>query len=115
MVVAVETVSGPAIHFDNATTTIRVPLPAFEVSVPHGLPLRGARTSQIKVIDETTTAHSLHLEIEGVANSDATLTLRRNGPATLKPIGGGSLTGDELHIHLPAGTGYVTQSITLNW
>jgi len=115
MVVSVETVSGAAIHFDNAAANIRVPLPAFEVSIPHSLPLRGTRTSQIKVIDEATTARSLHLEIEGIANSDATLTLQRNGPASLKPVQGATLTGDELHIHFPVGLGYVTQSVTLNW
>ena len=38
-----------------------------------------------------------------------------NGPARLKPIEGATLTGDELHIHFPAGSGYVTQAITLNW
>jgi glycogen debranching enzyme len=115
MLVSIENISGTVIHFDNAKTSLRVPLPAFEISIPHGLPVRGARTSQIKVIEETTTAHSLHLEIEGMVNSDTTLALHRNGTAILKLSEGATLAGDELHIHFPAGTGYVTQPITLNW
>jgi hypothetical protein len=119
MTVSLEDVSGPAVHFDGNADSFRVPLPAFEVSIPHGLPLRGARTAQIKVIDEAATPHSLHLEIEGVAGSETTLLLRRNGPATLKPVvntdGGATLTGDELHIHFPAGQGYITRAVTLSW
>ena len=121
-------VAGAAVRVEDQKTSIRVPLPALEVSIPHGLPLRGSRTTQIKILDETATARSLHLGIEGLAGSKVTLPLRRNGNAALKPVirqdGTATLSGaivspivrgDDLLIEFPAGTGYVTQSFTLSW
>jgi glycogen debranching enzyme len=115
MVVSLEMVSGPVVHFDGGTASVRVPLPPVEVSVSHGLPVRGARTAQLKVIDEVIAARSLRLELEGIAGSESTLALTRNDAAARPRAEGGELVGDQLHIHFPAGSGYVTQTVTLSW
>jgi len=115
MLVSLDTVSGPAIHLGEGMASVRIPLPAVEVSLSHGLPVRGARTAQLKVIDEVSTAHSLRLELEGIAGSDSTLAVTRNDAALQPRVEGGELAGDELHIHFPAGSGYVTQTVTLSW
>jgi glycogen debranching enzyme len=115
MFVSVDTVSGPPVHLRSGTTSIRVPLPAVEVSIPHGLPLRGARTAQVKVIGETTTDHSLRLEVEGIAASESMFAITRNDVSARPRAEGGELTGDQLRIHFPAGSGYVTQTVTLTW
>ena len=94
--------------------TMRVPLPAVEVSFGHGLPLRGARTAQMKVLSETTDAHTLKLELEGVAGSSAVLHVRRNGAVHPK-ADGAELLGDELRVQFGAWSGYVRQAVTLRW
>jgi hypothetical protein len=90
-------------------------LPAVEVVVPHALPLRGARTSQPKVLSETRTANSYTLEIEAPADTTMTLHVIRNDPAAQVHAEGATLLNDDLHLHLPSGTGYTTQTITLRW
>jgi len=94
---------------------LRVPLPAVEVSVGHGLPLPGARTAQMKVLDETMDAHSLRLELEGMGGSESLLQVRRNGSAVHLRVEGADLQVDTLHVHFPAGSGYVQQTVTLRW
>ena len=93
---------------------VRVPLPAVEVSLEHGLPLRGARTAQMKVLNETTEAHALGLEVEGLAGSSAVLHVRRNGAGMLTAEGA-QLTGNTLRVRFRDGEGYVTQVVTLRW
>ena len=66
MVVSVDTLTGPPVHLAGGATSTRVALPGVEVEIPHGLPLRGARTAQLKVIGEEISARSIRLEIEGM-------------------------------------------------
>jgi hypothetical protein len=118
MVVQIQRVSGAAVHFAGASKdagVLRVPLPAFEVSIGHGLPLPGARTEQMKVLEETADAHSLRLELEGMAGSESVLRLRRNDGAAQVKVEGAELQADTLHVHFPAGSGYVSQTVTLRW
>jgi glycogen debranching enzyme len=117
MELRIEQVSGPTVHFGGAAATemMRVPLPAFEIGIGHGLPLPGARTTQMKVLDETTDAHSMTLELEGMAGSESELTLRRNNAAAKLKVDGAELTADTLQVHFPAGSGYVPQTVTLRW
>jgi glycogen debranching enzyme len=115
MVVSITQVSGSAVHFEKNATSIRVPLPAVEVSLPHGLPLRGAATAQIKVIDEAVSARSLHLEIEGVSGTEATLAIRQNDLSGTPTVTGASLKQGQLRVRFPEGKGYVSQAITLSW
>jgi glycogen debranching enzyme len=118
MVLRIQQVSGPPAHFAGAAVgadMLRVPLPAFEVAISRGLPLPGARTSQMKVLNETADSHSLRLDLEGMAGSEAELQLRRNDTAAPLHVDGADLISDTLHVHFPAGSGYVSKTVTLHW
>ncbi len=117
MVVSVKLLSGPAVQLAGASgdgTSVRIPLPAVEVSVQHGLPPRGSRTAQMKVVDEVRDSHSLRLQLEGMAGSQATLTVRRNEAVTVH-VEGAELTGDALRVSFDGGSGYRTRVVTLRW
>jgi hypothetical protein len=115
MNVTLDMKSGAAVHFTSGGTSTRVPLPDVEVSMTHGLPQRGARTTQLKVMDEQATANSLKLDLEGMGGSESTLTLVRNHVAGKVRAAGAELVGDQIHVHFAAGSGYVTQTVTLSW
>ena len=111
MVVTLKHISGPAVTLASAS---RVPLPAVEVAIAHGLPLRGARTTQMKVLQTTYGERSLTLELEGVGGSEGVLRVRRNGPAPVLRVEGGQLSGDALRVTF-AGSGYGERTVTLHW
>jgi glycogen debranching enzyme len=115
MLVSVDVVSGPPVHLDGGVDSKRIALPPVEVSIAHGLPLRGARTSQVKVIEEIAGTNSLRLELEGIGGSESTLTLVRNDSAVRPRVAGAEIVGDQLRVHFLAGSGYVSQSVTVNW
>ena len=118
MVVQLVQVAGPAVHLvgEGVTrNTLRIPVPAFEIAIRHGLPLPGARTAQMKVLSERADAHSLRLELEGVAGSESSLTLCTNDPSAKLHVDGADLKSETLHVHFPEGTGYVSKVVTLRW
>ncbi len=134
IVVKASTTSGPAVRLGTAAKNARTAadglsiafaLPPVEVAVPHGLPLPGARTSQMKVLAETATANSLRLELEADAGSVVELKLRRNGTklnvradgAKLVSAeqGSGASSLDFLTVKFSSGTGYQEQIVTLHW
>ncbi|HUY82391.1 MAG TPA: hypothetical protein VMU92_11770 [Acidobacteriaceae bacterium] len=101
---------------------IAFPLPAVEVAIAHGLPLPGARTTQMKVLAETFAPHSLTLDLEAEAGTVATLKARRNAAKLKLTAEGGTLTAgdaesglDALRVEFPAGNGYVQKTVTLRW
>ncbi len=115
MLISVSTRSGPPVHLANGKDSMRNPLPAVEIVLPHTLPNRGDRTAQSRIIDENLAPASMHLEVEGLADTDVVLTLHRNIPQAKPQVEGGTLSGDQLHIHLPAGAGFTVQSVTVRW
>lgn len=134
LIVKVVTLSGPAVRLESATknartssdkSSIAFALPPVEVAVLHRLPLPGARTSQMKVLTETTDAHELKLELEANAGSVVELKVRRNQAKLNLHAEGGTLTNtsiapgddglDRLIVKFPAGTGYQQQAVTLRW
>ncbi|GAC1647039.1 MAG: hypothetical protein NVS9B15_05480 [Acidobacteriaceae bacterium] len=115
IVASVQTLSGPKVLLGDGSESVSVPTPAVEVCMPHGLPVRGSRTTQPKVLDESSTSNSLHLEIEGSAGSETTLKLVTHTPALRLRVEGAELAGDQLHIRFPAGAGYTTQTVTVRW
>jgi hypothetical protein len=116
MEVRIEQVSGPAVSLEGATNgVLRVALPGVEISVPHRLPLRGSRTSQMKVVGEHYGPTSLRLSLMGTAGSTETLTLRRNSAKKNVRAEGAELHGDALRVTFGPGPGYVTQDVTLSW
>ena len=115
MAVEMKAVSGGPVRLVGASGgRLRVPLPGVEVSVGHGLPLPGARTGQLKVLDETVTGRSMRLEVEGVGGTEARLKVRRNGTGLKVAAEGGELMGEELVVRF-GGAGYGRQVVTLRW
>jgi glycogen debranching enzyme len=132
LIVKIVTLTGPAVRLTTTVkeartaadgSSIAFPLPPVEVAIPHTLPLPGARTSQLKVLAETATPHSLKLELEADAGSVVTLQLRRNASklnvhaegAELASTGADGSALDTLTVKFPAGIGYQQQPVTLHW
>jgi len=134
LVVKVSTVSGPAVRLASTVKGSRVgsdgasvvfALPAVEVAVPHGLPLPGARTAQMKVLGESSEARSLKLELEAEGGAVVQLKVRRNGDKVNLHADGGTIlraTGgrdggglEDLVVKFPEGAGYQGQVVTLRW
>jgi hypothetical protein len=69
----------------------------------------------MKVLNETADSHSLRLDLEGMAGSEAELQLRRNDTAAPLHVDGADLISDTLHVHFLAGSGYVSKTVTLHW
>jgi hypothetical protein len=131
LIVKAATTSGPVVRLETAVKSARTAadglsiafsLSPVEVSVPHELPLPGARTSQIKVLAETAATHSIKLELEADGGSVVELQHRRNAPklnvrangARISPKKGESGL-DSLIIEFPSGGGYKQQTVTLQW
>ena len=114
MLISLTNVSGEPVHFADGRDSLKVALPAIEIALTHGLPKRGARTSQLKVLAETYTANSLHLEIEGVAGSEQEITICRNGAVAELMVEGAELIGDRLRVPFSS-SAYATHAITLRW
>jgi glycogen debranching enzyme len=95
--------------------TLRLPLPAVEVSISHGLPIPGSRTAQMKVLSETYDPHSLRLELEAIGGTQSILTLRLNDPRAAVKIEGAKLDAEKLHVNFSPSSGYVTQVVTISW
>jgi glycogen debranching enzyme len=132
LVVKVVAVSGPKVRLTSLVkgsrsstdgSSIIFALPAVEVAVPHGLPLLGARTSQMKVLGETVEARSLKLELEGEAGSVVELKVRRNESKLNLHVDGGTLLNsvdkgdglDRLVVRFAEGTGYQQKVVELRW
>ncbi|MGA7158626.1 MAG: hypothetical protein WBY53_17400 [Acidobacteriaceae bacterium] len=115
MVVRLQQVSGVAVTFAGGGELMRVPLPAFEVAIGRGLPQPGARTAQMKVFDETVGAHSLQLELEGLAGTEDVLKVRRNDAGAHLRVEGAEVVPEGVRVKFPAGGGYVSQTVTLRW
>ena len=118
MKVSLRQVEGAPVRIEGASpgeSTLRVPLPAVEVSVGHGLPPRGAITAQMKVLSEKIEGRSLRLEVEGIAGSQASMRLRRNDASVPVRVEGAVRVGDELRVSFGPGIGYVTQVVTVRW
>ncbi len=101
--------------------TLTFSLPAVEVAISHGLPSQGSRTAQIKVLSQAENAHSMTLELEGIAGNVAELGIRLNRPGLkLKATGANveEIRPDGLQtltVNFPSGTGYQTQTVKLSW
>jgi hypothetical protein len=96
---------------------LRIPLPAVEVGIGHGLPEPGGTTSQMKVLDQRESAHSLWLQMSAPANSVQTLFLRVNDPKIHPRTDAAEVSPDfsSFRVRFPSGTGYVRKDIKLSW
>ena len=109
--------SSRAVATAVANGEIRIPLPAVEVGVTHGLPEAGVITAQMKVIDQQESIHSLRLRLSAPANSSQVLFVRLNSSKIRLQIDGAELSGDcsQLRLQFPSGAGYVEKVVTLSW
>jgi glycogen debranching enzyme len=115
MEVNVQDVSGPPVTLQNGKQTISMPLPAVEVSIPHGLPPRGSRTAQLKVLNESYQDRTMRLEIEALGGSEWAIPVRLNNTSLKVRVDGAELANGELRVRLPSGTRYVSHTITIAW
>ncbi|HEX5236586.1 MAG TPA: hypothetical protein VFW25_14800 [Silvibacterium sp.] len=102
--------------------SISFPLPAVEVAAPHGLPLPGARTAQMKVLAENWGARSLALDLEADAGSVVEMKVRSNQAGIRIRAEGATISqaaGDTgislLIVNFPTGTGYQQKTVILRW
>jgi glycogen debranching enzyme len=96
---------------------LQIPLPPVEVGIGYGSPEAGAVTSQMKVLDERASAHSLQLRLSAPANSDQMLFLRVNDSRTRPKISGAAVSPDltAIHVQFPSGDGYVEKTVSISW
>lgn len=131
LIATVTTLSGPLVHLATSASgtqikdggaSIAFPLPPVEIATSRRLPQPGARTSQVKVLSESRTPHSLTLDLEAEAGSSVGMRLRRNGltapihatGAELAPMAPkGEL--QDLRVDFPSGSGYQQKSIRFTW
>ncbi len=99
-------------------TELRIPLPAVEVGLPHGLPEAGAATSQMKVLDQQSGPRSLRLRLSAPAKSDQLLFLRLNDPKVRLHAEGAEVTQNstQLKVHFPdSDKQYAEKEVVLSW
>jgi hypothetical protein len=104
----------------SANGVLRIPTPPVEIGMDYGasnaLPLSGARTTMLKVLEQQEGPRSLTLLLEAQGGSTQTLYLRQRDQRLRLHVEGGSIAGDgRLTVRLPAGEGYVRQQVTLRW
>ncbi|HEY1802946.1 MAG TPA: hypothetical protein VGG45_00555, partial [Terracidiphilus sp.] len=103
-----------------ANGALEIPAPAVEVGLDYGadaaLPLPGARTAMMKVLQQDAAPHSLTLLLEARGNSTQMLFLRQREGRVHLNVEGGTVTPEgRLEVHFPAGEGYVRQQVILRW
>jgi len=74
----------------------------------------------MKVLSESHEPHALRLELEGMAGTESTLIVRRNDAKVDFKAEGAKLAADKLQVNFApapgeAGSGYVTQIVTIRW
>jgi glycogen debranching enzyme len=117
---------GASPHLESRTAgskfadgALRIPLPAVEVEILHRLPPPGSTTSQLKVLDQQTSPHSLTLTLSAPANSRQELSVRVNAKVKLSAgdadLGPGAEAMRRLQVTFPPGAGYVDKVVTLTW
>ena len=96
-----------------ATHELSIPLPEVELEMPHGLPLPGAATAQLKAISEQRAAGSYTVEFEapGGAQFDLPVRLNRRGVR----VEGAEIVQPHLRLHFPEGEGYRRLNVKFTW
>jgi glycogen debranching enzyme len=99
---------------------LEIPLPAVEIALSQRLPEFGAKTEQLKVLDEQRGSRSLTVILSAPASSSHTILLRTNAPGT-QVTAAHAVIGAErdglrpVTLTFPTGAGYATQSVTFTW
>ncbi len=113
-----------AVVGSEGSSSLRIPLPAVEASVATDLPLPGARTEQMKVLDQQAGPRSLTLRLAAPAGSKQGFRLRRNDPKVrIRSDDGLPLKADAQQTvdldfaagQSDAGKGYVERTVRFTW
>ncbi|HEX3684345.1 MAG TPA: glycogen debranching protein [Bryobacteraceae bacterium] len=101
------------VHGPAPIGTAWFPLPPVELSIPAHLPLEGAVTSQLKVLDERSSERQAVFSLAALGGSSYDLAVRLNRSNVAAQ--GGELRGGKLHVEFPSGSGYRTKTVTFTW
>ncbi|MBV9303004.1 MAG: glycogen debranching protein [Acidobacteriaceae bacterium] len=104
----------PACRTSASTShSISIPLKAVEIAIPSDLPVAGATTAQLKVLDETYSANraTFTVEAQGGAKYELPVRLNRAGIS----VKGAEISADTLHLRFASGSGYQNQTVTFSW
>jgi glycogen debranching enzyme len=88
-------------------------LPPVEVAILTALPPPGSPTAQLKVVDELREADRYELGLEAPAGSEYVLPLRLHRVGV--KADGAELTGSNLKLRFPAGSGYQALRVVFTW
>lgn len=98
---------------------LQVPLPAVEIGMPFDaadtLPLPGASTESMKVLEEQRQPRQLTLALEAQGGSIQKLFLRVNSRKAHVTADGATINGTLLIVKFPTAIGYQKQTVTLHW
>lgn len=103
---------------------LHIPLPDVEIAMHHQLPEFGAATSQLKVLDQQATAHSLTLSLSGLGGSTYNLLLRENASKLHVRADGATLSVSKdglrdglraVSIAFSPAPGYAMKTVTFSW
>jgi hypothetical protein len=104
---------GPCNAPASTSHSASVPLKPVEISIPATLPLEGSTTAQLKVLDEdySATHAKFTFEAQGGSSYELPVRLHRAGISVI----GAEVTGDNLQLRFPEGSGYQTKTVTFTW
>ena len=88
-------------------------LPPVEVEMPHGLPLPGARTSQLKAVGELSSDRKYEVTLEAPVGTSAELLVRLNHAGVR--VAGAELAAGKLRVRFPEGSGYQRLTVAFEW
>ena len=83
---------------------VSIPLPGVEIALPHGLPLSGAATGQLKAIDQRFSENRITVTFEAPGGTAYELKVRINRSGVC--VSGGELSAGVLHVQFPPGEGF---------
>jgi hypothetical protein len=92
---------------------LEIPLPPVEIAVPGELPLPGASTAQIKVVNEQGDASHYQVAFRAPGGTECELPVRLNRSGAR--ASGAELAGNRLQLKFPPGSGYQTIKVEFAW
>ncbi len=95
------------------TRGLRLPLPPVELFLPAIAPEQGAKTAQLKVLNEEWGARQGKIAFEGLGNTSFDLPIRLNRPHISAE--GAEIHGGKIHLQLPDGNRYQGKTVTFTW
>ncbi len=93
--------------------SLTLPLKPVEISIHQDLPLPGAATRQLKVINEENGANRSTFTLAAMGGSKHHVFVRLNRPGV--HLSDGSLHDNQVNVVFPNGRGYQTKKVTFTW